>query len=49
MMSEHLFWLLLTFACVVWYATITVYVAVRGYSDIRRMLRDLRKRDQTVE
>jgi hypothetical protein len=37
-MTEHWFWLLLTAACVAWYSTITVYVAVRGLMDIRQML-----------
>ena len=40
-MSEHWFWWLLTIACVVWYTTITIYVAVKGFSDIRNMLRRL--------
>lgn len=37
-MGEHWFWLLLTAACLAWYSTITVYVAVRGFMDIRQML-----------
>lgn len=36
------FWWLLTAACLAWYATITVYVAVKGVRDIRGMLRRLR-------
>jgi hypothetical protein len=32
------FWLLLTVACLVWYSTITVYVAIKGGYDIRHML-----------
>ena len=32
------FWWLLTMACVVWYSTITVYVAIRGAVDIKDML-----------
>jgi len=35
------FWWLLTAACMVWYSTITVYVAIRGAKDIRQMLRRL--------
>ena len=35
---DHWFWLLVTSACVVWYFTITVYVAIRGAFDIRQML-----------
>ena len=35
---ERGFWLVLVVACLVWYSTITVYVAVQGYRDIRRML-----------
>ncbi len=29
-------------ACVVWYSTITVYVAIRGAADIKEMLKRLR-------
>lgn len=36
------FWLVLTVACLVWYSTITVYVAVRAVSDIRNMFARLR-------
>jgi hypothetical protein len=38
MLGEHWFWWLLTMACVLWYSTITIYVAVRGFSDIKHML-----------
>jgi hypothetical protein len=38
-MGEHPFWWLLTMACVVWYSTITIYVAVKGAIDIRDMLK----------
>ena len=37
-MTEHWFWWLLTMACVVWYSTITVYVAIKGAADIKHML-----------
>jgi hypothetical protein len=36
--QEHPFWWLLTAACLIWYSTVTVYVAIRGASDIRQML-----------
>lgn len=48
-MSEHWFWLLLTAACVIWYSTITVFVAVRGMKDIRGMLERLAKKSATAE
>jgi hypothetical protein len=32
------FWWLLTWFCVVWYMTVTVYVSLRGARDIRHML-----------
>jgi len=38
MIGDHFFWWLLTMACVIWYSTITVYVAVRGFADIKEML-----------
>ncbi len=41
---EHWFWTLLMAACVVWYSTVTVYVAIRGCFDIRRMVRRLAER-----
>ena len=40
-MSMRHFWALLTIACVVWYSTITVYVAIRGALDIKHMLKRL--------
>ncbi len=40
-MSEHWFWLALTSACVAWYSTVTVYVAFKGVTDIKNMLRRL--------
>lgn len=43
-MSEHWFWLLLTIACVVWYSTITIYIAIKGGKDIKTMLRRLDER-----
>jgi hypothetical protein len=40
-MGEHWFWWLMTAAVIVWYSTITIYVAVRGTMDIKHMLREL--------
>ena len=40
-MKEHWFWWVATMACVVWYSTITIYVAIRGVMDIKGMLRRL--------
>ena len=37
-MAEHWFWLLLTIATVLWYSTITVYVALKAGADIKNML-----------
>ena len=42
------FWLILTGACVLWYLTITVYVAIRGFADIRAMFRQLAAGDLEV-
>jgi hypothetical protein len=40
------FWWLLMMAVMVWYSTVTVYVAIRGAIDVRHMLRALEeKRD----
>ena len=48
---ERWFWWLLTMACLVWYSTITVYVAIKGARDIRGMLERLssQHRDENVE
>jgi len=46
MFGDHPFWFLLTVACVVWYSTITVYVAIRGAADIREMLHRLGPADK---
>ena len=43
LLTNHPFWGLLTLAVLVWYSTITVYVAVRGTADIKEMLRRLRR------
>jgi hypothetical protein len=37
-MPKHFFWWLVTMTCVVWYLTITVYVAIKGGADIKHML-----------
>ena len=34
-MQEHWFWFVLMIAVLVWYSTVTVYVAVRGSMDIQ--------------
>ena len=40
-MGEHWFWWLMTAACMVWYSTITIYIAIKGVVDIKTMLRRL--------
>ncbi len=37
-MNDHWFWLLLTAACVLWYSSVTIYVAIKGVGNIRTML-----------
>lgn len=41
MLKDHWFWGATTIACLAWYSTVTVYVAIRGTADIRSMLRRL--------
>lgn len=41
MFADHWFWWLLTMACVAWYSTITIYVAIKGAADIKSMLANL--------
>jgi hypothetical protein len=40
-LHHHPFWFLVSMACVAWYSTVTVYVAIRGSTDIKHMLRHL--------
>lgn len=47
--AGHWFWWALTVACIVWYSTITVYVAIRGAFDIKSMLAELGKRKAADE
>ncbi len=49
MIAAHPFWFLLTIACVVWYSTIMVYVAIRGAADIKTMLRKLSEPEEAEE
>jgi len=42
--AGHVFWCLLAVACLVWYSTVTIYVAIRGARDIQAMLRRLQAR-----
>jgi hypothetical protein len=46
-MMGPLFWKLLTAVCLLWYGTITIYVAVRGARDIKAMLRKLSENKPT--
>jgi hypothetical protein len=48
-MSSHWFWWLMTAACVIWYSTITIYVAIRGVQDIKGMLRRLAIKGQEAK
>lgn len=41
MFQQHLFWSLLTLACIIWYSTITIYVAIKGVADIKQMLKKI--------
>ncbi len=43
-MGKHWFWLLLTAAVVLWYSSVTVYVAYQGLKDIKSMLARLGKK-----
>ena len=50
-MPQHWFWWALTGACVIWYSTITIYVAIKGAKDIKNMLArlDAQRTDKGVE
>jgi hypothetical protein len=40
-MKEHWFWWIMMVAVLIWYTTVTIFVAVRGLVDIKQMLRRL--------
>ncbi len=40
----HWFWGMLVFATLAWYSTVTVFVAYKGVTDIRTMLKQLNNR-----
>ncbi|MCB1091090.1 MAG: hypothetical protein KDL87_06150 [Verrucomicrobiae bacterium] len=42
-------WHLLVWACVVWYGTVTIVVAVKGWRDIVTMLKRLKSGDDLSE
>lgn len=42
----HGLWLALVGGCLVWYSTVTIYVAIKGVTDIRRMLARLEDLDR---
>jgi len=42
----HPFWWLVTTSVVVWYSTITIYVAIKGTFDVKHMLKELGSRDE---
>lgn len=48
-MTTHWFWWLLTMACIVWYSTITIYVAIKGAKDIKGMLKRLEEKTSHPE
>jgi hypothetical protein len=49
MLSNHPFWAALTLAVLVWYSTITVYVAIRGCFDIKHMLLNLAEKQRNAD
>ncbi len=38
MLNNHPFWASIVLASVVWYSSVTIYVAIRGSLDIKHML-----------
>jgi hypothetical protein len=42
----HFFWWLACAAVILWYSTITIYVAIRGAKDVRGMLERLGKGEE---
>jgi hypothetical protein len=48
-MSGRFVWWALTWACIVWYSSLTFYVAFKGVADIRRLLKKLRSGQTPLE
>ena len=48
-LSAASFWWVLTMACLVWFSTITLYVALRGAFDIKSMLARLKERQDAYD
>jgi hypothetical protein len=49
MLREHWVWGGLILAVLLWYSTVTVYVAVKGIGDIRSMLKALGERKRPAD
>ena len=45
-MFDHWFWGLITLSSIVWYSTITIYIAIKGFDDIKEMLGKLSKSEK---
>lgn len=45
----EVFWLILTIACIIWYSTITFFVAFKGVGDIKDILKNLKKANLSKE
>ena len=48
-MSNHWFWWIITMACLIWYSTIAIYVAIKGIADIKNMLSRLSAKQEDYE
>ncbi|MBC7816678.1 MAG: hypothetical protein IAG10_07310 [Planctomycetaceae bacterium] len=44
---QHWFWLSLSVSAVGWYLAVTVYVAIRGATDIKQMFRRLEEQSRS--
>ena len=48
-MLDHWFWLFASVACVVWYMTVTVFVAIKGFADIKSMFASMARQKDEAE
>jgi hypothetical protein len=49
-MIRHWFWFVIVAIVVLWYSSVTIYVSIRGFLDIKQMLRKLaenRRREES--
>jgi hypothetical protein len=45
-MPTRPFWFLLTWACILWYGSLVIYLGWKGLREIRQMISDIKKQSR---